>query len=270
MTNIRRVDVEPIQYSQRPVHAFWCRIPSRPNFGDALTPWLIRRIYGRSPVFVFPIDPKPKYFVTGSLMNYAGPNCIIWGAGIMSRRDVISPRSSILGVRGPLTLKRANECGVECPDVCGDPALLLPRLYRPQVQKKQGIGIIPHFSDMPRLAVVWRPSSELHLIDIQSPIEVVIDQITRCEWVASSSLHGIIVSHAYGIKAAWLKFRNLPSGDGSKFLDYYLSTGVANPSPVESAYDRIDSDELERHAFLPTALPDTERLWQACPFRVGS
>lgn len=257
----------PMLRSPQSIDAFWCRVPSRPNFGDALTPWLIRKICGRSPRYLYPDDPKLKYFVTGSIMGYTDPNCIVWGAGIMNRNDIISSRARILAVRGPLTFRRAEECGAECADIFGDPALLLPRFYRPPVDKKQGVGIIPHFSDLPRLAAVWRPSAELRLIDIQAPVEAVIEQINRCEWIASSSLHGIIASHAYGIKATWLKFRELPSGDGSKFLDYYLSAGVSDPCPAVSAYDRIDLDALAPHAFLPTALPDTDRLWRACPFR---
>lgn len=252
--------------SSKPIYAFWCRIPSRPNFGDALTPWLIRRICGRSPRYLSPNDPKSKYFVTGSIMGYTGSNCIVWGAGIMNRNDIISPQARILAVRGPLTFKRAEECGAECADTFGDPALLLPRIYRPRAEKKQGVGIIPHFSDLPRFADAWRSSKEFRLIDIQAPVEAVIDQINRCEWIASSSLHGIIASHAYGIKAVWLKFRDLPSGDGSKFLDYYLSADVPNSSPIVSDYDRIDLDALAPHAFLPTELPDAEQLWQSCPF----
>lgn len=255
-------------HSAQPIHAFWCRIPSRPNFGDALTPWLIRRIYGRSPHYLAPDDPNPKYFVTGSIMSYTGPNCIVWGAGIMNRNDIISPQARILAVRGPLTFKRAVECGATCTDIFSDPALLLPRIYQPPLEKKRGGGIILHFSDSPRLAAKLRHSPEFRLIDIQAPVEVIIDQINRCEWIASSSLHGIITSHAYGIRATWLKFRDLPSGDGSKFLDYYLSVGVTDPYPIVSSYDRIDVNALMSHAFLPTVLPDTERLWQCCPFRV--
>ena len=79
---------------------------------------------------------------------------------------------------------------------------------------------------MPRLKGRWRDSAQLQLIDIQDPIETVIDRIASCDCIASSSLHGLIVSHAYGVPAVWIKFRDLPSGDDVKFHDYYLSLGL--------------------------------------------
>jgi pyruvyltransferase len=246
--------------------AFWCRIPSRPNFGDALTPWLIHRLTGEYPVFVRPEDRRQKYFAAGSILGYAGTACTVWGSGIMSPDDIVAPAAKLLAVRGPLSRARALACGADCPEIYGDPALLLSRLYRPPLSKRCGIGVIGHFSDMPRLAAAWRPSDHLKLIDIQGRVESVIDQIAACEFVASSSLHGIIASHAYGVPAVWIKFRNLPSGDDSKFHDYYLSLGQDAPPPTRLAYDRLPGGALARRATLPPTI-DVEALWQACPFR---
>lgn len=252
------------------IHAFWCTIPSRPNFGDALTPWIIRRLVGWHPTFVRPEDPRHKYFVTGSIMSYAGAHCTVWGCGIMNRNDYVSPAAKLLAVRGPLTRARAIECGAECPEVYGDPALLLPRLYRQQSEKRHLVGVMPHFSDLPRLAAAWRPSDELLLIDPQNPVEKVIDQLASCELVASSSLHGIIASHAYGVPAVWLKFRDLACGDDSKFYDYFYSIGREFPAPVYLEYGSIDPGELALRASPPPAGFDLEPLWRACPFRGAS
>lgn len=251
------------------IHAFWCTIPSRPNFGDGLTPWLIRRLTGQHPSFVRPEDPRQKYLVTGSIVSYARENCSVWGCGILSQNDFISPAAKLLAVRGPLTRARALECGAECPAVYGDPALLLPRLYSPRPNDRRfTCGLIPHFSDMPRMNGACRSSSTLRLIDIQDPIEEVIDQIVSCEFVASSSLHGIITSHAFGIPAVWVKFRNLPSGDDSKFHDYFQSIGQASaPDPVWLEYSRVDPEYLAQWLTPPPVNLDLEPLWQACPFR---
>lgn len=254
----------------RPIAAFWCRIPSRPNFGDALTPWLVRRITGRPPRFKSPEQSGPTLFATGSVIAMAGPGATVWGAGIMRRDDPICPQATLLAVRGPLTRARALACGVPCPEVFGDPALLLPRLYRPPPRPRAGIGVIPHFSDMPRLA--GRVADHLaqagaRLIDIQQPIERVIDEITACEAVGSSSLHGLVVAHAYGVPAVWLALRELPSGDGSKFLDHFAAVGV-EPTRLACPGDRIDVDAIVRHAALAPPF-DAEPLWRACPLREG-
>jgi pyruvyltransferase len=249
------------------VPAFWCRVPSRPNFGDALTPWLIHRITGAYPIFLRPDDPRPKYLVTGSIVAYATRAATVWGAGIIAATDIISSEAHLLAVRGPLTRATALACGADCPEVYGDPGLLLPRFYRPEPINPQGGGLIAHFSDRPRLGAVWQGTPGLRAIDVQDPIETVIDQVVASQFVASSSLHGLIVSHAYGVPAVWIKFRDLPAGDDSKFRDYYLSIGEDSPKPLRVAYDRADPDLLAGHAKPPPALPDLDRLWQACPFR---
>jgi pyruvyltransferase len=263
---IRMEGPEAHEEPQR-VCAFWCRIPSRPNFGDALTPWLVQRLTGRHPVFVRPEDPRHKYFVTGSILSYAGARCTVWGSGIMSGDDSVSSAANLLAVRGPLTRARAVACGADCPPVYGDPALLLPRFYRPTSNQRRRMGIVVHFSDSPRLAASQCSSKDIQWIDIQDPIESVIDQITSCEFVASSSLHGLITSHTYGIPAIWVKFCDLPSGDDSKFHDYFLSIGEEPPEPVWLKYDRIDCAGLARLVKLPLIRLDLEPLWQACPFR---
>src|SRR5262249_1403641 len=153
--------------SEARIHAFWCRLPSRANFGDALTPWLIRRIAGRHPIFVRPEDPRPKFFVVGSVIAYATRACTVWGAGIMDSSDPISPAARLLAVRGPLTRARAIARGVECPEIYGDPALLLPRFYQPAAGERSRGGLVGHFSDMPRLVSHGRVPEEFQLIDIQ-------------------------------------------------------------------------------------------------------
>ncbi|MBG0794475.1 polysaccharide pyruvyl transferase family protein [Methylocystis sp. H62] len=253
-----------MKQASRPVLAFWCRIPSRPNFGDALTPWLIRRITGRTPHFALPEDPRDKLFVTGSILAFATARCTVWGSGVMNADDHVSPAARLLAVRGPLSGRRARACGADCPEVYGDPALLLPRFLPPPALKRKGPSLVAHFSDLARLG--GRVPPGLVLIDIQAGIEEVVAQICRSEWVLSSSLHGLIVSHAYGVPAAWVSFRDLPSGDGSKFHDHYAALGVEPPSAAHLADDCAGFASLASKAWSPASL-DTEALWRSCPFR---
>jgi pyruvyltransferase len=249
-----------------PINAFWCRIPSRANFGDALTPWLIQRIAGVYPRFVRPDDPRPKHFVTGSIIAYAGPATTVWGAGIMTAHDAVSAEARLLAVRGPLTRARALACGADCPTVYGDPALLLPDLYQPSTRTGRIGGLLAHFSDRPRLEEAWTEVDGLRLIDIQNPVESVIDEIVSSAFVASSSLHGLIVAHAYGVPAVWVRFRDLPAGDDSKFHDYYLSLGQTPPEPLRLPYGPLDPVQLVSRARCAPAMPDLDRLRAACPF----
>ena len=252
----------------RRVHAFWCRYPSRANFGDAITPWLIHKITGRHPIFAWPASPIQKYLVVGSIVRYATKCCTVWGTGIISRNDLISAQAEFVAVRGPLTRRRALQCGVSCPTVFGDPALLLPRFHRPKIHRTEAlIGILPHFSHQPKVSYRWRRSSRLRLIDIQRPVEQVIDEICSCHFIVTSSLHGLIAANAYGIPARWVEFNDPIQGDGTKFLDYFLAAGQPIQEPLRLEYDAFDADFLESH------LPDKPKpfdgadLWKACPFR---
>jgi hypothetical protein len=61
-----------------------------------------------------------------------------------------------------------------------------------------------------------------------------------------------------------VKFRDLPSGDDSKFYDHYDGVGLeAAPAPADVG--AFDADVLARGARYPTSF-DSESLWRACPF----
>ena len=53
-----------------------------------------------------------------------------------------------------------------------------------------------------------------------------MQQVNKYDSIISSSLHGIIVAHSYGIPAGWWKPSNKVTGDGSKFEDYAQSVGI--------------------------------------------
>jgi pyruvyltransferase len=251
--------------SNRPIRAWWCRIPSRPNFGDALTPWLIRQLAGRPAHFTPLSDPRPRYLVCGSVVAMADARCTVWGAGIMTTRDVIDAAATFLAVRGPLTRARALACGASCPEVLGDPGLLLATLRPAARALRGGVGIAPHFSDRPHLVDHWSRSAEVRIIDLQQPVGVVADAIADCELVVTSSLHAMVACHSYGVPVVWGRFRPLPSGDSSKFADYLLGVGLEPRPPVPLPYDLVDVDRVAGSATDGPQL-DLDGLWQSCPF----
>ena len=151
--------------------------------------------------------------------------------------------SRYLAVRGPLTWELVRKSGGECPEIFGDPALLLPQLYTPRkIEKKYRLGIIRH--------VVHRGDQNLGTgvkeISIlrcgYKEIESFIDELHECEAILSTSLHGLIVSHAYGIPARWCTYSDgaAIAGDGTKFLDYFLSVDMPEQQALDlSRYSRI-------------------------------
>ena len=84
--------------------------------------------------------------------------------------------------------------------------MLLPFLVSPAKEKKYTIGIIPHWRETDRFIAKY--SKTAHVIDIRTDdIKSFIEVLTSCEYILSSSLHGIIIAHAYGIPALLIEKR---------------------------------------------------------------
>lgn len=230
-----------------------------PNFGDALTPWLIKKLTGTAPIYTKAGANYNHHIVSGSMLNHANEHSTVWGAGIANWSDGVNPKAKLRAVRGPLSRMRAITCGAECPEVLGDPALILPKLYSSKSKVEHELGMIPHYVDQWRVNEWYR--DKFHIINITDPIETVIDEVAKCKKIISSSLHGLIVAHAYGIPAVWAKFGDSIEGDDTKYRDYFLSVGI-DPYPF---YDLRQGGLCPVNQEPPKI--NTDALWRACPFK---
>jgi hypothetical protein len=241
-----------------------------PNFGDWVGPYLFLRLTGREPYFRLPdgLSRSTVYFTAGSILGLVESNCIVWGSGIIAHGQRFPRPWRTHAVRGPYTRRAFLDQGYECPEVYGDPAILLPRVYDGSRQKTHELGVIPHFRDYPEVAAWYRDDPAIKIIDVRHALEKVVDDITACRATVSSSLHGVIVSHAYGIPSAWVRFSDRLGGDGVKFLDYFASAGVADAAAVD-VRQRIDGTRLREMALAavqPRLEPLMDPLLRACPF----
>lgn len=203
--------------------AHWCLSS---NFGDMLTYWLVRKITGQAPQFTNTADTRKHLVAVGSMLNHAGNASVVWGAGIANMSDQINVNADIRSVRGPLSALRVVTSGGKMPRVWGDPGLLVPK-YHQAKPKQHKLGFIPHYADKS----VWPLSGALN-IDVLAPVEEVLDAISSCQHIISSSLHGLIVADAYGIPAAWM-YSPRVLGDGCKFADHMLAVGGHITAPLQ-------------------------------------
>jgi len=245
------------------------------NWGDKLNPVIVRLVSGRRAVpraEVLNIASKPVHYVIGSgLGGVVDPRSVIWGSGFLryDQKPLVRPQH-IAAVRGPLSRQKYIDAGIECPAVYGDPALLMPLFYRSSTTKKYTLGVIPHYREQ-HLDVYRRLADKngVRIIDILGEIEEVIDEIAACEVIASSSLHGLIASDAYGVPSVWVRASDLPRGDLFKFRDYLMSVGRSQLEPVMLDRD-FEVQELVDRCERASIEIDTERLLEVCPFRNGA
>lgn len=238
------------------INAVWMLSP---NFGDALTPWIVKKLTGRSPVYTKAGSDYNHLIMSGSMLNHANEFSTVWGAGIANWADGVNPRARILATRGPISRLRAITCGAVPDHVMGDPALILPRLYAPSLRAEHDLGIVPHYVDQWRVQEQY--AGTCHIVNICDPVETVIDDILRCKKIISSSLHGLIVAHAYGIPAVWAKFSDSIEGDDTKYRDYLLSVGVEPYQFRDLRNGGMTAVNMDPPKF------DTDALWKACPVK---
>lgn len=235
------------------------------NYGDLLSKYIVEKISGKEGKWVHPKKQpwykwdKSNYLAIGSILAHATKDSIVWGSGIVDKKHAVA-QANFRAVRGPQTQKFLENLGYNCPKVYGDPALLLPEYYKPEVKEKYKIGIIPHYVDYQPVNKLYKDHSNIKVIDLlTTDIEATTNEILSCEKIISSSLHGVIVSHAYRIPAVWVKFSNKVFGDDIKYQDYLESVGL-DPYKPESIDSALTIKELEQIIKNNVCLPLPEKI----------
>jgi len=206
-----------------------------PNLGDTMNDNLMEYLigknnftsvqhgYGRNHVFI----------AIGSILQWADGKATVWGAGFLTANSSLREQPKILAVRGPLSREKVLEIGFKCPEVYGDPALLYPRFYHPEVKGHGKIGIVTHYIDRPS-PIFKKFIKENDVVDIhvQENVNKTVDAIRSCSKIISSSLHGIIIADAYGTPSKWIKITDKVLGNGFKFRDYFASVDSTDTEPI--------------------------------------
>lgn len=196
------------------------------NFGDELNFNFLPILFDKE---VIPTDVKflKNYAFLGSILNdeFINSETEIWGTGIQNiNNKLLNKPKKVYAVRGPLTRQYLIRKGVKCPEIYGDPALLLPEVYNPKIVKKYKIGIIPHWQTKSINKYKILKDKNVLLIDFHNYEKWtdVIDQILSCEYIVSESLHGLIIAEAYNIPNLWINI-DLGNKYDIKFHDFFLS-----------------------------------------------
>jgi pyruvyltransferase len=268
------------------INMFWHKVPfGKENFGDVLGPYIIEHITGKEAMYTpllhkglnkkmiltylraiynrklslrelyynieFLKSKKHHLLITiGSVIDwYTNPDCDIWGSGIMFRNSEIT-NANFYAVRGKYSQLRLKELGYKVPECIGDPALLTPLIYKATSEKKYTLGIIPHYLHYEETLKKLN-SPEILIINLLDPIEKVIEDVYSCEKIISSSLHGIIIGHAYGIPSLWFKLSSGDiGGDDIKFADYFSSVDITEYEGFKIESNSYDEKYVTRTKVL--------------------
>ncbi len=190
-----------------------------------------------------PKDNKTKHlYAIGSIVDGGYQNATIWGSGLLRGSDKYIWRNlrrlDIRAVRGPKTRNVLINNGYKCPEIYGDPAILMPKIYQPvNIEKKQKFGLV--------YCCRYDDRNEMSISPLVRDYKVFIDKIVQSERIISSSLHGIILAESYGVPAVLLDEGNM---NLFKYEDYYYSTGRTK-FPIAKSIDEAMNVE-------PVQIPD--------------
>ena len=260
------------------------------NIGDTLGPvvvdWVLRQ-KGIDPEK--PVAQTRHLATIGSIIGRGKCDITVWGSGILKNdgslkhsaemrlkrhRTLYHRRMDFRAVRGPCTREIILAAGYQCPQVYGDPAVLMPLIYQPRPCQRKGVCLIPHHRTSVsqeaggQYTLQLRPetaeSNAIFLLDPKTDdYRAFIDTLVSAERVVTSSLHGIILAESYGIPTVFLDWGM--DDQPTKFYDWYLSTG-REPRRARTLEDALQAEpaELPRLDAMRQALLDTfpYDLWE--------
>ncbi len=249
----------------------WATAPDGHNYlnlGDALSPIMVTLVTGKPTRLVSIRSPQARMAAVGTIgHSFAGGEIWFWGTGSSRYLNAGEPGKeripfkrapnttyNLCATRGPVSRAILSE-GAEAPaPTYGDPVWLLPRFYRPKVEKKWELGVIIHLADLQDRAFEAHPKAHHHRYavsdDEKSSVKLIntvtdvsidamrerLDDILACKRIVSTSLHGMVIAEAYGIPCLYFSPRGAEPGlttipldpDGDldlRITDLYLGIG---------------------------------------------
>lgn len=246
------------------------------NFGDSIGPYLVSKITGKAVLNT--IDSmRPGLMTVGSILQLVDrQGIVVWGSGLIERpsRSLLEKikkyQPKILTVRGYETASCLQEAGLTISnmDALGDPGVLMPLFYKPK--KEKGVDVValcPHYMHKSDFIRTFSEAEDVKIVDVQRDLEHVVDEIASSNVCISTSLHGIIMSQAYGVPWVWLEVvDNNLDGDEFKFNDFFTTLrGDGFPHVRVASQDlaSIDIKALAKKACLPEKKYDEELILKA-------
>lgn len=259
---------------------WWRTSKRRGNFGDELSRFLCEQLSHQWTDWA-PLE-QAELVAAGSLLathlnpgfRWSSFEGWIWGTGCMLEGESVDlGQARVAALRGHLSLAQV-QCRNRENVILGDPGLLVHTIIRGTPREHYQLGIMPHWSEMEH------PFYRDHLAQLPgllwiSPfdhVDNIIEKITSCQHLLTSSLHGLIAADAFQIPNRWLRLNtgqeNTHGSTLFKFRDYYSVFGIDQIQPA-SINDCLTIDDIldqMKNYHRPGLANLQQSLKQAFPF----
>jgi len=247
-----------------------CYFNEVPNVGDALNVELIEFISNKKVVKT----PSTKIFKhlcgVGSVLSSMNHNSIVWGSGFISENAIeqVVSLGDVRAVRGYYSKNKLQEKFKQSLNVAlGDPALLLPKIFKAADSKEHEFGLVLHYIDKehPILDIVKKINGKV--IDVGLSVPEFVNELTQCKSIISSSMHGLIIADAYNIPNQRIILSDNIVGGDFKYMDYYSTTNQPDAKGILIKNDFTKDTILEtlKLASVKRTTVDLELLYNAFP-----
>ncbi|RDK84808.1 polysaccharide pyruvyl transferase family protein [Marinirhabdus gelatinilytica] len=208
------------------------------NAGDIFNKDLLTYLYQEKPVNIK--NEGNRLLLVGSIATKIKEGDIIngigWKGNDMKDMEDLLASLKVYGVRGPLTKSLFEKSGTDLSQIKFeyDPGLLIKEVYNLNTTQntEEQVVFLPHYQD--KAVYKGKFPKSLKVIDIDNKPKKIAKEIMKAKVVYSSSLHGIIFSHALDKPCVFVE----PQSNEPifKYRDYYLSVGLEQPEPIANIY----------------------------------
>lgn len=166
------------------------------NLGDFLAPVIVEWMLAQKDMNLQTICAGKKHLMAvGSILGLGRFDAVVWGSGVNSFENAAHVteqkkyrKYDVRALRGPVSRQVMTANGYDCPEIYGDPAILMPLIYPGERKKGKDYVVIEHY---------LKQNSDAEKLDIKTTdYRSFIDRMLTAEIVYSSSLHGIILAES--------------------------------------------------------------------------
>lgn len=246
------------------INLYWWN--KRPNIGDYFGNWLLQKLNFNSNY----CSENPDLAICGSILEHTQikDTTKIWGCGFHMGNSrpgkTDATPNNIYALRG---IYSKNQLGITKNIALGDPGILLSKFCNPKHTHKHKIGIVSHFLDSDYINNAYGNKYKIISTSTEN-VEHFAKELVSCDFIFSTSLHGIIFSHSLGIPAIHLEINNVGSADNFKFKDYF---SVLDIDYIKITEEAIKDKILDPKKYLPSRKCITKiqnNLLKAFPYKL--